>query len=324
MITELAEWEWPERPVFLAITPISHAAGACIVPVLLRGGTVVLETGFTPEKFLDIVERHQVNATFLVPTMIYKVLDHLHGATAAETAKARSLQMVIYGAAPMAPARMREALGVFGPVFMQLYGQSEAPNCITVLRKESHDPDAECLASCGRAIGMSQVTLLDAAGQPVAVGEVGEICVRGPLVMQGYWKRPEETEQVFRHGWLHTGDLARQDKDGYLYIVGRAKDMIISGGFNVYPAEVEEALAAHPAISAVAVIGVPDATWGEAVKAIVVPRPGHNASAEDIIAHVRAAKGPVYAPKTVEFTDSIPVTGLGKPDKKALRERFGR
>jgi fatty-acyl-CoA synthase len=323
-MTELAEWEWPDRPVFLAITPISHAAGSCILPALLRGGTVVLETGFTPEKFLDIVARHQVSSTFLVPTMIYKVLDHLHGAAASEMAKARSLQMVIYGAAPMAPARMREALQVFGSIFMQLYGQSEVPNCITVLRKDSHDPDAECLGSCGRAIGMSQVALLDDAGRPVGVGEVGEICVRGPLVMQGYWKRPDETEKAFRHGWLHTSDLAKQDKDGYFYIVGRSKDMIISGGFNVYPAEVEEVLSAHPAISAAAVIGVPDATWGEAVKAIVVLRPGQRASAEDLIAHVRAAKGPVHAPKTVEFIDSIPVTGLGKPDKKVLREQFGK
>jgi fatty-acyl-CoA synthase len=320
MMAELAEWEWPECPVFLAVTPISHGAGPCIVPVLLRGGTVVLESGFTPARFLELVERHRVSATFLVPTMIYKVLDHLADAPARST----TLRMVIYGAAPMAPARLREALRVFGPVFMQLYGQSEAPNCITVLRRADHDPDhfPERLASCGTPIASNCVALLDEKGTPVADGEVGEICVRGPLVMAGYWNDPEETSKAFRNGWLYTGDLARRDAEGYLFIVGRSKDMIITGGFNVYPAEVEDVVCAHPAVSAAAVIGVPDRIWGEAVKALVTLRPGHTATAEDIIACVRAAKGPIHAPKSVQFVDSIPVTGLGKPDKKLLRERY--
>jgi fatty-acyl-CoA synthase len=322
MMAELAEWEWPANPVFLAITPISHGAGPCILPVLLRSGTVVLENGFSPAKFLDLVDKHQVSVTFLVPTMIYKILDHLAGTPP----RRLSLQTVIYGAAPMAPARMREALAVFGPVFMQLYGQSEAPNCVTVLRKADHDPDArpERLASCGQPIASNCVALLDEHGEPVADGDTGEICVRGPLVMAGYWKNAEETEKAFRHGWLHTGDLARCDRDGYLYIVGRSKDMIISGGFNVYPAEVEEIVCAHPAVSAAAVIGVPDPIWGEAVKAIVMLRTGQGATAEEIIARVRAAKGPICAPKSVEFVDAIPLTGLGKPDKKALRERYAR
>jgi fatty-acyl-CoA synthase len=151
---------------------------------------------------------------------------------------------------------------------------------------------------------------------------VGEICVRGPLVMQGYWNKPDETAQAFRHGWLYTGDRARRDADGYLYIVDRSKDMIISGGFNVYPREVEDVLATHPAVSAAAVVGVPDPKWGEAVRALVVLRAGASVPAEELIALVRERKGAVYAPKAIDFVASLPVTGLGKLDKKAIRAPF--
>lgn len=319
-MAELAEWEWPAQIVFLAVTPISHGAGVCIMPVLLRSGTYVMSNGFSPEQFFELVNAHRVTATFLVPTMIYALLDRATD----RRVSVPSLALVIYGAAPMSASRMREALDVLGPIFMQLYAQSEAPNCVTYLRKQDHDPDRfpERLASCGIPMYTSQVAVLDSDGNEVPAGETGEICVRGPLVMAGYWKLPEETRFAFRHGWLHTGDLARKDEHGYFYIVGRSKDMIISGGFNVYPAEIEQVLAAHPAVSAVAVIGVPDPKWGEAVKAVVVLRPGQEASREELIACVRAAKGAVYAPKSVDFISSLPVTSLGKPDKKALRATY--
>jgi len=171
-------------------------------------------------------------------------------------------------------------------------------------------------------VGASQVRLLDDAGREVPVGEIGEICVRGPLVMQGYWNKPEETARALRHGWLYTGDMARRDADGFIYIVDRSKDMIISGGFNVFPREVEDVLTRHPAVAAAAVIGVPDAKWGEAVKAVVVLKPGSSAHPEELIALVREHKGPVQAPKSVDFVDALPVTGLGKLDKKALRAKY--
>ena len=318
VMAELAEWEWPAETVFLIVTPISHGAGACIVAVLMRSGTVVLEPGFSPGRFLEAVQEHGVTSTFLVPTMIYKLLDHCAGQDPATP----TLSLVIYGAAPVAPARMREAIARFGPIFMQLYGQSEAPMCVSVLRKRDHLVDEARLGSCGLPIFTSQVALLDDAGHAVERGDVGEICVRGPLVMEGYWNRPDETAQVFRYGWLHTGDLARQDEHGFLHIVGRSKDMIISGGFNVYPAEVETVLAAHPAVSAVAVIGIPDPTWGEAVTAVVVLRADHAASEIELASWVRDAKGAVHAPKRVIVIPEIPITPLGKPDKKELRSRL--
>jgi fatty-acyl-CoA synthase len=318
-MAELSEWQWPARPTFLAITPISHGAGGCIMPVLLKSGTVVMETGFSEAKFFEVVKRRRVSATFLVPTMIYKLLDH----AAEHDVSLKTMELVIYGAAPMAAARLREAVRIFGPVFMQLYGQSEAPNCVTVLRQCDHvDAPTQRLSSCGRPIFTSRVALLDGEGQVVKRGETGEICVRGPLVMREYWNRPDETETAFRHGWLHTGDLAKEDQDGYLYIVGRSKDMIITGGFNVYPAEIEDVLTGHPAVSAAAIIGVADDKWGEAVKAVVVLRPGHLVSDIELMAVVRGAKGAVYAPKSVDFVEELPLTSLGKPDKKVLRQRY--
>ncbi|MCW5750814.1 MAG: AMP-binding protein [Alphaproteobacteria bacterium] len=315
----LAEWEWPREVRLLAATPITHAVGAMMVPTMLRGSTVILQEGFEPAAFLDAVARHRVTATFLVPTMIYVLLDH----PSTRQTDLSSLQLVIYGAAPMSPARLREAIGVFGPVFMQLYAQSEAPNTVTALRIADHDPDrAERLASCGSPLAGIQVAILDENGRECPQGEVGEICVRGPLVMEGYWKRPEETEKAFRHGWLHTGDMAYCDADDFYYIVDRLKDMIVSGGFNVFPREVEDVLTAHPAVAMAAVIGVPDEKWGEAVKAVIVRKPGASVTEDELIRLVRERKGPVHAPKSVDFAETIPVTALGKPDKKAVRARY--
>ena len=320
ILTEMADWDWPRDVRFLALTPITHASGAMIMPVLLKSGTYAMTQGFTPEKFVHLVQAHRISATFLVPTMIYVLLD----SPARQGADLSSLQLVIYGASPMSPARLVEGMKVFGPVFMQLYAQSEAPNTVTVLHQHEHDPEhhPERLASCGTPCAGVQVRLLDDDGREVPDGEVGEICVRGPLVMQGYWNKPDETAQAFRHGWLYTGDMARRDADGYLYIVDRSKDMIISGGFNVYPREVEDVLSQHPAVSAAAVVGVPDPKWGEAVRALVVLRAGASVAAEELIALVRERKGAVYAPKVIDFVAALPVTGLGKLDKKAIRAPF--
>jgi len=318
--TQAAEWEWPSELRYLAVTPMSHAAGTMIYPVMMRGGYARLMPGFDKEAFCRIVEAERITATFLVPTIIYTLLEA--GALLARH-DLSSLDLIVYGAAPMSPDQLRRGVEAFGPVFLQLYGQSEAPQCITTLRKADHDLSRpERLGSCGRPTALCEVKLFDADMREVGVGEPGEICIRGPIVMAGYWRQPELTEQAFRGGWLHSGDVARRDADGFLYIVDRTKDMIISGGFNIYPREVEDALMSHPAVMSAAVIGVPDAKWGEAVKAFVMLRPGAAAETAALQAHVKERRGGPWAPKSVEIVDELPLTGLGKLDRKALRAPY--
>ncbi|MEJ8847571.1 AMP-binding protein [Variovorax rhizosphaerae] len=318
-LQQLAGWEWPQEVRFLAATPVSHAAGAMILTTFLQGGTVHLLDRFTPGGFLKMVAAERITTTFLVPTQIYGLLDSpelgAHDIT--------SLSLVLYGAAPMAPARLRQALERMGPVFAQVYGQAEAPMTISYLRRDEHDLDRpQLLGSCGRSLPGNLVRLLDADHDEVPVGEIGELCVRGPLLMSGYLHRPEETAKAFAGNWLHTGDMARRDADGYLYLVDRAKDMIISGGFNVYSSEVENCLALHPAVALSAVIGVPHEKWGEAVMAVVVLKEGARVPAEELVAFVTERKGVVQAPKMVEFVAALPLTALDKVDKKTLRARY--
>ncbi|MSY07028.1 MAG: AMP-binding protein, partial [Actinobacteria bacterium] len=316
---QMAEWEWPEELRFLICTPLSHAGAAFFIPTLLRGGSLVVIPYFTPDSFLETVQEFKVTATMLVPTMLYTILDNPR----IDEFDLSSLETVYYGAAAASPTRLKEAIDKFGQIFFQFYGQAECPMTITVLRKGEHDTnDLARLATCGRPVPWVDVALLDEEGNKVTRGEPGEICVRGPLVMGGYWNKPEETEAAFEFGWLHTGDIAREDAEGFYTIVDRKKDMIISGGFNVFPREIEDVLGTHPAVAQSAVIGVPDEKWGESVKAIVVLRPGQSVDADDLMSLVKEAKGAHYAPKSVEFVEEIPLSPLGKPDKKALRAQY--
>jgi fatty-acyl-CoA synthase len=315
----LTEWEWPREPRFLMCTPLSHAGAAFFIPVLLLGGSLVVVPYFEPGLVLETIERERITATMVVPTMLYMLMDHPDFATR----DLSSLETVYYGAAAMSPTRLAEAIDKLGPIFFQYYGQAEAPMTVCVLRKDEHDVTRpERLATCGRPVPWVHVALLDDSGNEVPRGEAGEICVRGPLVMQGYWNKPEQTAEALAGGWLHTGDIAREDDEGYYTIVDRKKDMIVSGGFNVFPREVEDVISSHPSVAAVAVIGVPDDRWGEAVKAVVVPRPGAEIVADELIDLVKEAKGSVHAPKSVDVAESIPLSPLGKPDKKALRGQY--
>src|SRR5690348_8874371 len=320
---QLCEWEWPEHPKFLMCTPLSHAGAAFFVPTIIKGGELVVLTKFDPAEVLKTIEEQKITATMLVPSMIYALMDHPDS----HTRDLSSLETVYYGASAMNPVRLAEAIRRFGPIFAQYYGQSEAPMVITYLAKDDHDEKR--LTSCGRPTLFCRVALLGDDGNPVPQGEPGEICVSGPLLAGGYWKLPEATAETFRDGWMHTGDLAREDSDGYWYIVDRTKDMIVTGGFNVFPREVEDVVAEHPAVAQVCVIGTPDEKWGDAVTAVVVLRPdadrGEDAVARmtsEIQAAVKERKGSVQSPKQVIVVDSVPVTALGKPDKKSVRAQF--
>jgi fatty-acyl-CoA synthase len=320
---QLAEWEWPENPRFLMCTPLSHAGAAFFVPTIVKGGELIVLTKFDPAEVLRVIEEQKITATMLVPSMIYALMDHPDS----HTRDLSSLQTVYYGASAMNPVRLAEAIRRFGPIFAQYYGQSEAPMVITYLAKADHDERR--LTSCGRPTLFARTALLDSDGNRVPHGEVGEICVSGPLLSGGYWKLPEATADTFKDGWMHTGDLAREDEDGFWYIVDRTKDMIVTGGFNVFPREVEDVVAEHPSVAQVCVIGTPDEKWGEAVTAVVVLRPdadGSEAAVATMTAEIQAAvkerKGSVQSPKQVIVADSVPVTALGKPDKKAVRAQF--
>lgn len=315
-LSTLASCGVPENPRSLVATPITHSGMFIIVPTLLRGGTVVLMPAFDPELWVRQIQDKRINFTLAAPTMLYTVLDQARP----EAFDLSSLETVIYSTSPMSPTRLHEAHDRIGPVFQQVYGQTETGAAATTLRKDEHDiSSAGRLASCGRAVAGCEVRLLDDDGNEAATGDVGEISVRSGTVMAGYWKLPEETAAVMRDGWLRTGDMGRQDDEGFFYIVDRKKDMIISGGFNIYAREVEDVLTTHPAVAAAAVIGVPHDKWGEAVHCVIVTRPEATVDPVELTTLVKERKGPMYAPKTVEFVDSLPTTAVGKIDKKALR-----
>ncbi|GKQ51833.1 AMP-binding protein [Bradyrhizobium sp. Ce-3] len=314
----LADFEIPETPRYLTVAPISHVAGTKVLPTLMRGGTVHMLKGFDPEAVFTTIAREKINFTLFVPTMIYVMLDH----PALSKTDLSSLELLLYGASAMSPSRLVEGIERIGPVFSQLYGQTECYP-VSVLRKADHDPKTpELFLSCGFPITACQVKILDQDDQEVATGEAGEICVRATHVMAEYWKRPDITAETLKSGWLHTGDIARKDERGYMFILDRKKDMIVSGGFNIFPREVEDVLSQHADVAMVAVVGVPDDKWGEAVTAVVVAREGASPNADELIGLVKAKKGSAHAPKQIQFVKELPMTGVGKVDKKVLKARF--
>jgi acyl-CoA synthetase (AMP-forming)/AMP-acid ligase II len=315
----LMSYPFEGRPVYLAQAPLTHAAGVLCFPILALGGEVVIMAKPDVGRFLELIERHRVTHTFLPPTLIYMVLGH----PALDGTDLSSLQCFWYGAAPMSVARLAEALDRIGPM-AQLFGQSEAPMMISTMSPAEHRlPDGSIatarLPSAGRPSPLVTVAILDQEGRPVPRGERGEICVRGSLVMAGYYRNPEATAEASAHGWHHTGDVGYLDDDGFLFIVDRAKDMVITGGFNVYSAEVEQALMAHDAVRDCAVVGLPDEKWGERVTAVVQLRPDTGLDVDELIAFVKQRIGSVKAPKQIEIWPDLPRSSVGKVLKTEIR-----
>jgi acyl-CoA synthetase (AMP-forming)/AMP-acid ligase II len=305
--------------VGLISAPLYHIGGAgYALAQLYAGASLALVREFVPPEILRTLAERRVSHTFWVPAMLRLLMDH------PDCAKTdiSSLRTVLYGASPIPEALLRRALDVFGCAFIQVYGLTETTGAICALAPEDHVPGSPRLRSCGRPIFGARIRVVDREGRDCAPGAVGEIVARGEQVMKGYWRRPDATAEAIRDGWFHSGDAGYFDADGYLYIHDRVKDMIVSGGENVYPAEVENALAAHPAVADVAVIGVPDERWGEAVKAVVVLRPGARADERELLEFCRDRIAGFKRPRSVDFADALPRNPTGKILKRELRERY--
>jgi acyl-CoA synthetase (AMP-forming)/AMP-acid ligase II len=320
----VGHYEGDEKPVNLAAAPMTHTAGILSLPVTMRGGTVVVITRPDPQLMLAAIPKHKVTELFLPPTVIYRLLEipDLN-----KKVDLSSLKYFFYGAAPMSVEKLKVALEVFGPVMTGSYGQTEAPGTISSLPPGDHFIGGkvagdERLSSVGKPNPLVRVEIMNDANEILPRGETGEICVRGDLVMKGYYKDSEKTAETIIDGWLHTGDVGNIDAEGYLHITDRKKDMIISGGFNVYPGEVEQVIWGHPAVQDCAVIGVPDERWGEAVKAVVELNKGQTVTAEEIIALCKKRLGSVKAPKMVDFIEQLPRSPVGKVLKRELRAEY--
>jgi acyl-CoA synthetase (AMP-forming)/AMP-acid ligase II len=311
--------------VVLHAAPLTHGSGLYALPAIAKGtSNVILHTpSFDPAMIFDLIQRLRVTTiAFLAPTQIKMLLDGPY-----QSYDLNSLHCIAYGGGPMYVGDMKQAVEAFGPVLVQIYGQGEVPMTISYLRREEHltgeDPVAERrLASAGISRTDVEVRIVDEDDRDAAMGTIGEIVVRGDVVMAGYWKRPEISAETLRGGWLHTGDLGMMDENGYIYLLDRKKDLVISGGNNIYPREIEEVLLMHPAVYEVAVIGVPDALWGESVKAIVVLRPDSTASGEELIAFCQEHLASYKKPRTVEFIPQLPKNAYGKVLKRELRELY--
>ena len=319
----LMSYPFQPRPRYLALAPLTHAAGVLCFPVLSLGGEIVIMGKPDLTDFLALVERHRITHTFLPPTLIYMLLDH----AALDQTDTSSLQCLWYGAAPMSASRLEEAITRLGPVLGQLFGQSEAPMMISTLAPAEHFRDdgslaTERLASAGRPTPLTTVAIMDDEGHLVGPGQRGEIVIRGSLVMAGYYKNPDASAEASRYGWHHTGDIGYLDEENFLYIVDRAKDMIITGGFNVYSAEVEQVLLAHPAVQDCAVIGLPDDKWGERVTAVVQLRAGQAVTSKEVYNFVKERLGSVKSPKQVEVWPDLPRSKVGKILKTEVKAQL--
>ena len=312
-----------EFDVMLHVASLGHGSGTKVLNHYVKGATNIYLPKFTVEAFCEAVQRHRVTTTWMVPTILGMLLDY------PDRSKydLSSLRTVVYGGAPMPVDRLRQALATFGPIFVQVFGLSETPHPIMSMGKRGHVEGTteqldQRLASAGRPSLGVNVRLVAEDGQDAKIGEIGEIAARGANIMVGYWNNPEATAEVMKDGWFFTGDLAVASADGYIAIVDRKKDMIISGGYNVYPREIEEVLYTHAAVRECAVIGIPDAKWGEAVKAIVSVREGFLTTPEELLEHCREWLAGYKKPQSIELMDDLPKSPNGKILKRELKKRY--
>lgn len=308
---------------FLASAPLTHAAGFMALQTMVAGGTVVVLSAINPETILDGIEKYRISHLFVPPTLLYMLMAH----PKVHTTNLSSLRSLSTGSAPVAPDKYKLAVELFGPVIYEGYGQTECMTPVTLKSPADYllpdgSFDEATLRSAGRPTFGTFVAIMDEQGNILPPGKRGEIVVRSSMVMREYYKNPEDTAAFNRLGWCHTGDVGVQDERGYLTIVDRMKDMIVTGGFNVFPAQIEAVVGSHPAVLDCAVVGVQDEKWGEAVKAVVQLRPGMSLTADEVMALCHEKLGGVYTPKSVEFWDDLPRSPVGKVLRRTIRDHF--
>jgi acyl-CoA synthetase (AMP-forming)/AMP-acid ligase II len=319
MAASVEGFDYRDDETVLNAMPLFHVGGTNpALAALASGSQIVVLKDIVPAHLLQLIASERINHAFLVPAVILMLMS----SPEMEGADLSSMRTVSYGASPITEDLLVRAQKRFGCGFLQFYGMTETVGAGTFLPPEAHDPALGKLRSCGKPWPGIEVKVVDAHDNEVPLGEVGEIVIRAPIVMKGYYNKPEATSESVRNGWMHTGDAAFMDADGYFFIYDRVKDMIVSGGENIYPAEVENAVAGHPAVADVAVIGVPDEKWGEAVKAVVVLRPGAIADAESIIAWARERVANYKIPKSIDFIEVIPRNPTGKVLRRERRKPY--
>lgn len=314
---QIRAWEMREGDRFLAAAPITHGTSTYILPTLATGGTLVLIDRARPSEILDQLANNAITTTFLPPTVIYMMLEE----DGVENMKFDGLRNLVYGSAPMRAEAIAQAQQIFGPRIASTYGQTEAPQIATMISAKDlarHDKRA----SVGRETFLARVGVLDQELNEVKAGDIGEIAIRGDLLMGGYWKQPEKTKETLQKGWLLTGDLGTFDEEGYLFIKGRSKDVVITGGFNVYPVDIEGALGNINGVADCAVFGIPDEKWGEALHAAVQFASGAQIKPADLISELRNQLGPVKTPKSITVYDALPRNAYGKLQKQKLIDNF--
>ena len=306
----------PDRDsINLQLTPIYHASNVFSLMHLAHGATTILERGFEPDRTLALVQRYRVTFFFAVPTMLYRMLD----LPDRDGYDISSLKLLSYGAAPITGGRLVQVLEFFGPRVCHSYGLTETTSHSSILLAADQ---MRAEGSIGKGLKGAELRVVDELGQDVGTDEIGELIVRGDNIMLGYFNMPEETGRIIADGWLHTGDLARSDAKGFVYIVDRKKDIVISGGVNIYPREIEDVISKHPAVADVAVYGIPDDDWGESLVAAVVIRPGGHLDADGVSHMCRERLGRYKVPRHVAFVTELPKNAAGKTLKNLLRERW--
>jgi acyl-CoA synthetase (AMP-forming)/AMP-acid ligase II len=312
-----------EEDVLLTCLPLMHAPLILVLPFFINGAKHIIQTGFNAKTFLEIVEKEKVTTIFMVPTVIYMLLEYPE----LKQYNLSSIKTIMYGGSPMVPERLMDAIKIFGNVFVQGYGLAESFMPITVLTKEEH-ADAlargkfKILSSAGKESTFEEVKIVNERGNPAGLHEPGEIVIRGDNVMKGYWNKAEATNEAIKDGWFYTGDIGMMDEEGFVYIVDRKHEMIITGGLNVYPKEVEEVLYRHSAVFEAIVIGVPHDKWGESIKGVVVLKEGMKVSEAELIEYCKGKIADYKIPKSVDFVETLPKGAAEKILRKEVKEKY--